>query len=39
MKQFNLDSKTIIALGLYQSGKPINAHTAPDARIFQIPNL
>lgn len=39
MKQFNLDTKTIEELGLYQSYKPINAHTAPDARIFQFPNL
>ena len=39
MKQFNLDKKTIDELGLYQAYRPINAHLAPDARIFQYPNL
>lgn len=39
MKQFNLDAKTIDELGLYQSNKPINAHLAPDARIFQFSAL
>ena len=39
MKHFNLDPKTINELGLYPSAKSINAQTAPDARVFQFPNL
>ena len=36
---FNLDENTIDELGLYQSEKPINAHIAPDARIFHFSDL
>jgi len=38
-KQLNIDAETISKLGLRLSDKEINAHIAPDARIFEYPGL
>lgn len=38
-KRFNLDRETIEQLGLRQSNKSINAHIAPEARIFEYPSI
>lgn len=35
----NIDAETINQIGLRLSDKPINAHAAPDARIFEYPGL
>jgi hypothetical protein len=38
-KDFNIDEETISKLGLRLSKKPINAQIAPDARVFEYPQL
>jgi hypothetical protein len=35
---FNLDEETIHAVGLEPSGTSLNAHIAPDARVFKYPH-
>ncbi|RYZ56669.1 MAG: hypothetical protein EOO14_12015 [Chitinophagaceae bacterium] len=39
MTPSHLDKETIAALGLTKSEESINASVAPDARIFQFPNI
>jgi len=39
MRQINFDDKTIAELSLTKAFKPINAHLASDARIFQMAEL
>ena len=36
---FNIDEETISKIGLQLSDKPINAQVAPNARVFEYPNL
>src|SRR5687768_5013106 len=36
---YNLNAKTINKVGLQLSTKQLNAHTAPNARIFDYPHL
>jgi hypothetical protein len=36
---WNLDEETITTVGLQATDKPINAHIAPDARVFRYPHL
>jgi hypothetical protein len=36
---FNIDEETISKIGLRLSGKKINAHIAPNARVFEYPGL
>jgi hypothetical protein len=36
---FSIDDETISKIGLQLSNKYINAHIAPDSRIFDYPNL
>lgn len=37
--EFNIDAETVNQLGLRLSDKQINAHIAPNARIFEYPGL
>ncbi len=36
---FNIDEETINKIGLILSDKPINAQIAPNARVFEYPQL
>src|SRR5687767_7377550 len=36
---FNIEEQTISRIGLQQSTKDINAHIAPNARVFKYPGL
>ena len=36
---FNLDDETISKIGLRLSDRPINAQIAPEARVFEYPEL
>src|SRR3954465_15694201 len=38
-KHFNIDDETISKIGLQLSDKNINAHIAPNARVFEYPGL
>lgn len=38
-QKVNLDDATIKKVGLVLTSKPINAHIAPDARIFRFPGV
>ena len=35
----NIDAETVQQIGLRPSGKQINAHIAPNARVFEYPGL
>lgn len=35
----NISEKVISKIGLRLSDKPVNAHIAPDARVFEYPHL
>jgi hypothetical protein len=37
--EFSIDEETIIKIGLQLSNKHINAHLAPNSRIFDYPTL
>ncbi len=37
--EFNIEAETINQIGLRVSEKQINAHIAPDARVFEYPGL
>jgi len=37
--EYNIDEETIRELGLQRSTKPVNAHIAPNARVFEYPGL
>jgi hypothetical protein len=39
INQFNLDDETIKQLGLRQSYKSVNAQIAPNARVFEYPEI
>lgn len=39
INDFNLDEETISKIGLRLSDEQINAQVAPDARVFEYPNL
>ena len=38
-QDYNLDDETISKIGLRLSDRPINAQIAPDARVFEYPEL